>query len=153
MSLYVYLEQETPALETEHSGIFVRDNGAMREISREEWDERFLGREPVVSKVAENATGPHRVYWRNITHNLAPMAEAADLYKYLWHPDANGIERAWQLVEPLKVGAAKLRADADRFKMLNPENGWGDYAGLVEFTEDYLAACERFPDALVRVSR
>lgn len=30
------------------SGIFVRENGATREITREEWDRRNPGREPVV---------------------------------------------------------------------------------------------------------
>lgn len=152
MSLDVYLYQRGGAPSAPRSGIFIRENGATKEISREEWDERHPGREPVVSQVTENDPDTE-VYWRNITHNLGKMASAADLYKALWRPDENGFERAWQLVEPLTAGVAKLRANADEYKKFNPENGWGDYAGLVAFTEDYLAACKRFPDAIVQVSR
>lgn len=41
-------EPDTSAFST---GIFVRDNGAIREISREEWDRRNPGQEPVTFTV------------------------------------------------------------------------------------------------------
>lgn len=154
MSLDFYLEQATPPdAQRSHSGIFIRDEGAMREISREEWDERFPGREPVMSKVSENDTGPFEIFERNITHNLGRMADAAGIYRVLWRPEEIGIERAWQAVEPLKAGIAELRSNPRRFKALNPENGWGNYEGLLAFADDCLAACEQYPDALVRTCR
>ena len=92
------------------------------------------------------------VYEANITHNLGEMASEADLYKYLWRPDENGITRAAELIDPLTEGLARLKADPDRFKSYNPSNGWGSYEGLVKFTENYLEACKRFPRATVKIS-
>lgn len=47
MSLDVYLKTGV-MVSTTGSGIFVRENGQTKEISRSEWDEKFPGREPVV---------------------------------------------------------------------------------------------------------
>lgn len=94
-----------------------------------------------------------QVYWRNITHNLGKMANAAGLYDYLWRPDEHGITTAAQLIEPLKAGLEKLLAEPEKYKAFNPANGWGSYDGLVEFVREYLAACEEYPEAVVEVSR
>lgn len=133
MSLDVYLigSRLRPA---SGSGIFVRDNGATVEISREEWDRRYPGREPVTIK-SRYATA--EVYHRNITHNLGPMAQHAGVYPYLWRPDENAVKAAWQLIEPLASGLVRLRRDPDVYKPLNPENGWGTYDQLVEFVRYY----------------
>ena len=93
------------------------------------------------------------LFTRNITHNLARMAEEAGLYDYLWRPEEVDVERAAQLVEPLVAGIERLRGDPARFRALNPANRWGNYEGLVVFVEDYLRACVAYPDAHVRVSR
>ena len=92
-------------------------------------------------------------YSDNITHNLTTMADAAGLYKYLWRPEEIGITTAQQLIDPLKVGLSLLKSDPQKFKKLNPQNGWGDYEGLVDFVEKYLAACIENPTATVEVSR
>jgi len=39
------------------------------------------------------------------------------------------------------------------FKKYNPESGWGDYEQFIEFVRDYIAACEKYPDADVSASR
>lgn len=91
-------------------------------------------------------------HW-NITHNLNHMAEAAGIYKVLWRPEENEIECARDLISPLSEGLRLLRADPERFKKLNPSNGWGDYDGLVRFVEKYLNACILFPDSKPMVSR
>lgn len=96
---------------------------------------------------------PTEVYWRNITHNLNRMAAAAGVYTHLWRPDELGIKQAGELIVPLREGLERLRSDPEKFKALNPENGWGSYEGLVNFVEEYLAACEETPDAEVRASR
>jgi len=121
-------------------------------------------------------------YDANITHNLGGMAKAAGLYEALWRPDLvtappEAIEqiraleakgqfseaevlrgklpqpRARDLVEILRAGVARLRADPVKYRARNPDNGWGTYEGLIRFTEDYLSACEANPDAVVEVSR
>lgn len=146
MSLDVYLDGPK---HTEHgSGIFVRRNGQTLEISREEWDRSFPGTEPVIFDGGDSS-----FYHANITHNLGKMADAAGIYRHLWRPEELGIEIAWQLIEPLSEGLARLRAHPEQFLPLNPENGWGNYDGLVSFVENYLDACRRAPTASVRVWR
>lgn len=95
---------------------------------------------------------PCEIYTRNITHNLNTMADAAGIYKHLWHPEEIGITQAKQLIEPLREGLAKLEASPQTFRQYNPPNGWGSYETLVAFVRDYLRACEQDPDADVVVS-
>jgi len=147
MSLDVYLTIEG-SKNNSGSGIYIREDGQVKEISRAEWDERFPGREPVIAIRDEDDA---RVYSANITHNLTRMAFEAGIYQHLWRPDEIGITTAAQLIEPLRVGLELLKSDPDRFRVFNPPNGWGDYEGLVSFVERYLAACEEYPDASVSV--
>lgn len=130
------------------SGIFIREDGQTKEISREEWDERFPGQEPVVASLEADGD---KVYRANITHNLSQMAVAAGVYKCLWCPDELGITKAVELVESLREGLILLKSDPERFEQYNPPNGWGNYQGLVRFVEEYLAACEMYPKAEVSV--
>jgi hypothetical protein len=150
MSLDVYLEQRGEHQAKHGSGIFVREEGHTKEITRAEWDERNPGREPCTVEQQEFSD---EVYSGNITHNLGRMAAAADLYEALWRPDDHGLTHAWQLIEPLKSGLEKLRAEPESFAIHAPSNGWGSYQGLVDFTANYLRACEEHPQASVRVSR
>ena len=99
------------------------------------------------------AVRPTEVYSRNITHNLGKMAAEAGIYEALWRPEEISVATAEQLVPLLETGLETLRADPERFKKFNPENGWGDYEGLVNFVEAYLQACKENPDAEVNVSR
>src|SRR6185312_7325685 len=111
----------------------------------------FPGQEPVV--VAAECDVNTRVYASNITHNLGTMADAAGIYKHLWRPEELGIEHARELIEPLVDGLTRLKREPEKFKALNPPNGWGNYEGLVTFTENYLAACREYPEAKVSASR
>jgi hypothetical protein len=96
---------------------------------------------------------PEYLYERNITHNLNRMADAAGIYQHLWRPDEIGVTRASELITPLREGLAMLEGDPTHFKLLNAPNGWGLHEHLVSFVRDYLAACERHPEASVVVSR
>ncbi len=151
MSLDVYLELDESVKARSGSGIFVRENGATVEISREEWDSKFPGREPVIaiSDDGESRT----VYSANITHNLGRMAKEAGIYEELWRPEEIAIEKAWQLIVPLRNGISLMKSDPVRFNDFDAENGWGTYRQFVPWIERYLAACENNPNALVRVSR
>lgn len=151
MSLDVYLESDHAQPRSESSGIFIREDGQMKEISREEWDRRFPDRTPIVCNRFEEKN--NEVYWRNITHNLIEMAKAADLYIPVWKPENIGITHASMLIEPLANGLQKLKAEPKKFKAYNPSNGWGSYEGLIAFVSDYLNACIRHPEARVRVWR
>lgn len=93
------------------------------------------------------------VYSANITHNLGNMASRADIYMPLWRPDEIGITTARKLIAPLTEGLTELRSDPEHYTQFNAENGWGLYEHFVPFVENYLEACEAYPDAVVRVSR
>lgn len=97
--------------------------------------------------------GEHDYYWGNITHNLREMADEAGIYEVLWRHDESNITKAEQLIEPLTKGLQLLKGDPERFKKLNPKNGWGTYEVLVEFVANYLEAAKEYPLADVRVSR
>lgn len=153
MSLDVYLRipGAMPAL---GERIYVRRDGQTVEVTRDEWAEMYPDHEPVVVVDDPMDDGYFYVYDANITHNLGRMAgECGRLYEALWRPDEQGWTHARDLIEPLRDGLAILQSDYDRLKELNPSNGWGSYDGLVRFTAGYLAACERWPDAEVEVSR
>jgi hypothetical protein len=89
----------------------------------------------------------------NITHNLNKMADEAGIYGIVWRPEENGITTARQLIEPLRKAIADMKADPARFDKYNASNGWGTYKHFLPWLEEYLAACERMPDAAVSVSR
>lgn len=146
MSLDVWLEDGGSTVKG--SGIFIRENGSTREIARREWEEKFLGTEPVVAEIESEVW-----YSGNITHNLGKMAREAGIYMYLWRPDELGITHAKELIDPLRAGLLALRDDPEHFKTFNPPNGWGDYDGLVRFVSEYLAACEANPECTVRTWR
>lgn len=179
MSLDVYLK--TPGKSESGSGIFIRENGSTREITRAEWDAKFSRCEPVVW----NGGRESYVFEYNITHNLGDMADAAGIYFALWRPhelmdeakfkelrkleeeprrkdwydqytkieDSLPRAHAADLIGPLADGLAMLKNNPEKFKALNPTNGWGDYEGLVKFVEQYLEACKIYPHAEVSVSR
>ncbi|MCI4324258.1 MAG: hypothetical protein L3K03_09685 [Thermoplasmata archaeon] len=151
MSLNVYLRNPVKKPVTAGSGIFVRENGSTKEITRDEWESKFPGMEPVTFTSDEEET--NEVYSANITHNLNRMADEAGIYQHLWRPDEIGITNARGLVTPLAAGLALLESDPVRFRKFDASNGWGRYENLVEFVRDYLEACRRYPDAEVIVWR
>jgi len=92
-------------------------------------------------------------YSANITHNLNVMAKEAGIYNHLWRPEEIGVTKARELIEPLRAGLAAMKADPKRFKKFDSPNGWGRYRNFVPWIESYLAACIKFPDANIEVSR
>jgi hypothetical protein len=155
MSLDVYLELEGAAGER-MPYIPVREDGRIAHYTKEAWDEKHPDRPFPHWITPERDDG--EVYTGNITHNLGPMAREVvipghSLYMYLWRPDEIGVEYARDLIRPLEIGLIVLRENPDGFKQYNPENGWGNYELLVQFTEEYVVACEMWPDAKVSVWR
>lgn len=176
MSLDVYLCTGVEVLNPRE--ISIRENGETKAITREEWDARFPDREPYtvasweeafsanithnLGKMAAEA-GIYLALWRP-GEMLDPSAHSKITGQSAignYHGEGGVFElenllpvpHARDLIEPLRAGLALLRAEPERFKCFNPENGWGDYDGLVRFVERYLAACEASPDAEVRISR
>lgn len=90
-----------------------------------------------------------KVSWHNITHNLNVMAKEAVIYEVLWHPERAGINSAKDMITTLENGIKKLEENPEEYKKYNPENGWGDYEGLVKFAKSVLEDCYKYPDAIV----
>lgn len=97
--------------------------------------------------------GRNEVYSANITHNLNVMAARAGIYRALWRPDDIGIKKAKWLIPMLRDGLTSLTQFPDHYKQFDSPNGWGLYVHFVPFVEDYLAACEKYPEATIRISR
>ncbi len=149
MSLDVWLEMPGERAQQEDR-IYIREDGQTKAITRAEWDARHPDRNPfVVREPFESST----VFSANITHNLNKMAQEAGIYEALWRPEEINITLAKDLIALLRDGLALLQSDPARFRAFNPSNGWGDYEGLGEFVANYLAACERYPEAEIHVSR
>lgn len=92
-------------------------------------------------------------YDSNITHNLGEMANKAGVYYALWRPEERGWKKAKDIIPVLEKGLKKLVSNPEKFKSFNPDNGWGDYQGLVSFVENYLEACKSHPNSEIKVSR
>lgn len=91
-------------------------------------------------------------YTQNITHNLRKMADEAGIYYAVWRPEEIGIRKAEQLIAPLRAAIAAMEANPAMFKKHDSPNGWGMYVNFLPWLKDYLAACERMPDAGVEAS-
>jgi len=104
-------------------------------------------------------TKPVSVYDNNITHNLGKMASEVklsnglSLYDVLWRPDEHELVLAEDIAELLDEGWNILLSEPDRFRQLNPENGWGNYNDLCKFVYEYRAACWNEPCAAIEVYR
>lgn len=117
------------------------------------------------------------LYSGNITHNLGSMASAAGIYDALWrpyrlHPDfkplksfsSQSFEEELQFEESIVIlakdilpllieGLGELKEFPDFYKTFDSENGWGTYEDFIPFIEEYIEACEKYPEAKVVVSR
>lgn len=91
-----------------------------------------------------------RVFDKNITYNLGPMWRAAGLP---FSDESIEGKPARDMLEPMRDGLVALLAEPEKFRAMNPSNGWGSYEGLVRFVEAAIAAADEYPDAIVRASR
>lgn len=84
----------------------------------------------------------------NVTHNLSPMWREAGIRDALY--ESNG-QPARAIGPLLRIGLVKMLRNPDKYRAMNPPNGWGDYDGAIEFLTKAALACADYPDAPVRV--
>ncbi|QHM90269.1 hypothetical protein [Acetobacter pasteurianus] len=152
MGLDIYLispDQENLS-KSDQGGIFIREGGQTKQISRSEWDIRYPGVEPTVFIEGKDRG---EVFSTSLTHNLGLMAREAGLYGVMWHPEENGIITASDIIPHLEKGLITLVIEKERMKPYNPSNGWGSYDLLFSVTQEYLRAAHKFPEAKVEVCR
>lgn len=53
---------------------------------------------------------------------------------------------------PLADGVARMEAEPDAYREMNPANGWGDYEGALRYLRDLAEACAAHPKCRIRVS-
>ena len=150
MSLDVYLTIDGTLPSPESSGLFIRKNGVTREVSRKEWDEKFPGCGPV-ALISEQLS--LEVFTANDGGEFYWISEWAGIYEVLWEPEESGVERAVQLIEPLKNALTRLRSNPEKFRSMNVlfPGRWDTYCEFVPWVEAYLQACEKWPQAKVSV--
>lgn len=90
----------------------------------------------------------------NYTYNTEPMIRAALEHVDSWRGPTNFW--AWlggQTADVGKIGlealVAELERDPDRYRALNPVNGYGDYDGLVKILREMAAAAGEAPPGVV----
>lgn len=81
---------------------------------------------------------------KNYTYNVSPM-----FYEALPGDDGmhgiNGLSVSDALPR-LDAGIASMKADPEKYRAMNPENGWGDYEGALECLEQLADACREAAD-------
>jgi len=99
----------------------------------------------------EMCTSREEHFDRNITHNLIPMWKKAGVYDALYNSDGKNPE---EFIEVLGRGMHDMRTNPEEYKKLNPENGWGDYEGAIDFLEEFNRACLDSPlQSIIRVCK
>lgn len=93
---------------------------------------------------------PSEVFSVNYTHNVSEMWDLAGIYDDLYNSDG---KLAKDIVGNLIFGLKKMLDNPDKFKKLNPENGWGDYDGAVKVLNEIISACNEYPDAEISISK
>lgn len=93
------------------------------------------------------------VYETNITHNLGRMAEALGIYKLLWRPEEIRVDKAFQLITPLREAIRDLEGDPEFYKGFDAENGWGTYEHFLPWLRELLVACREYPQSTVESDR
>lgn len=91
--------------------------------------------------------------WHGLTHNLGKMADAVGLYYPMWRPEEINCTEARDISGMLKIGMIYMIENKEKLEKLNPENGWGDYNGLLRCVIDYYQACLKYPKAIIKVNR
>ncbi len=87
-------------------------------------------------------------YEWNCTYNLGPMLRAAGFPDWILLDGAQASDAAGMLDNVSRT----LRSDPEKFRAMNPPNGWGDYEGAIEFVESMRDGCAANPRATIGAS-
>ena len=87
------------------------------------------------------------VFWDNHTSNCAEMWREAgcDL------AELQGVTAA-EALPRLRAAVAAMEAEPERFRPMEPANGWGSYESALDFLRRFADACEVDPDGRLRIS-
>lgn len=92
----------------------------------------------------------YEAFKANITHNLVPMWRLAGVCDALYeHHDG----KAKDIAETIEKGVEFMHTHPDECRALDASNGWGTYKDALPWLERVAAACRRYPNATIWVSR
>ena len=85
----------------------------------------------------------------NYTYNVSAM-----YYKAFRGDGLKTIDgmKAGDAISFLKEAIIYFIEHEDELKLLNPENGWGDYEGALRYLQNILVECKLHPACTVRIS-
>jgi hypothetical protein len=85
----------------------------------------------------------------NYTSNVFPM----------WVEALNGVSLrefsgapCTEAAGPLADGVKRMEADPEKYREMNPPNGWGDYEGALKYLRTLAEACAEHPKCTIYVS-
>lgn len=79
------------------------------------------------------------------TYNVSPMWHAAVPHTEGGMVDIDGMTGK-ESIPRLELALTELKKDPEKFEKMNPPNGWGSYAGFVDFLEKLLACAKEHPN-------
>lgn len=100
-----------------------------------------------IDLMADTGGEPVSIWSRNHTSNTACMWRAAGIELRDYH---GGLASA--LRGPAHDACVKIIEEQDRYKKMEPGNGWGTVASTILFLTDIANACTRYPKTTVEVS-
>ncbi len=89
------------------------------------------------------------IYESNVTYNLSKMYyKCIDKEKGFKKLDGMNCKKALPIINN---AIQDMLNNADEYRKLNPENGWGSYEGLLKTLQDMRNCCESNPDGTINV--
>ena len=84
----------------------------------------------------------------NMTYNVSPMFQEA-----LGGDGLMGMQghKAKDSIPLLQQAVKDMRDHPDKYKAMNPSNGWGDYHGALAYLEKLLESCKDHPRCTIYI--
>ena len=84
----------------------------------------------------------------NMTSNIAPMYY--DAFGKDWKFINN--QKCKDIIGFIEEAYLKMENNPDKYKAMNPSNGWGNYEGALEYLKSILKECEENPNCIISIS-
>ena len=75
-----------------------------------------------------------------------------NMYKASMDISLNSLDgmTALEAIPTLEKGVENMAYNPDKYKAMNPDNGWGDYEGALEYITKLLNECRKHPNYIIK---